>query len=84
MALICWLLSLYLVAILGRVLLSWFPLNPSGPMATVAGFLYTVTDPAIAPVRSALPPVRFGGAAIDLSPVIAFIGISILQRILCG
>ena len=81
---ICLLLQLYLVAIFGRVLLSWFPLNPNGAMATVAGFLYTVTDPVMKRVRRVLPAARFGGMALDFSPVIVIFGITILRRIICG
>ena len=80
---ICLLLQLYLYAIFGRVLLSWFPLNPNGAVATVAGFLYTVTDPVMNRVRRILPAARFGGMALDFSPVVVIFGISILRRIIC-
>ena len=80
--LVCLPLQLYLFAIFGRVLLSWFPLNPHGAMATVAGFLYTVTDPVMGPVRRMLPAARFGGMALDFSPVIVIFGIVLLQRML--
>ena len=79
---ICLLLNLYLFAVFGRVLLSWFPLNPHGAMATVAGFLYTVTDPVMKPVRRMIPAARFGGMALDFSPVIVIFGIVFLQRML--
>ena len=80
---ICLLLQLYLFAIFGRVLLSWFPLNPNGAMATVAGFLYTVTDPVMKRVRRVLPAARFGGMALDFSPVVVIFGITILRQIIC-
>ena len=80
---VCLLLSLYLFAIFGRVLLSWFPLNPNGAMATVAGFLYTVTDPVMKPVRRILPAARFGGMAIDFSPVVVIFGVAIIRGIIC-
>lgn len=79
---VCLLLNLYLFAIFGRVLLSWFPLNPHGAMATVAGFLITVTDPVMNRVRRMLPAARVGGMALDFSPVIVIFGIVILQRLL--
>ena len=82
MFLVCVLLRIYLFAIFGRVLLSWFPLNPHGAMATVAGFLYTVTDPVMKRVRRILPAARFGGMAIDFSPVIVIFGIFLLERML--
>lgn len=80
---LCLVLSVYLLAIFGRVLLSWFPLNPNGAMATVAGFLYTVTDPVMKPVRRVLPAARFGRMALDFSPVVVLLGISIIQRFIC-
>lgn len=80
--LVCLPLQLYLFAIFGRVLLSWFPLNPHGAMATVAGFLYTVTDPVMKPVRRMLPAARLGGMALDFSPVIVIFGIIILRTML--
>ncbi len=80
---VCLLLQLYLFAIFGRVLLSWFPLNPSGAMATVAGFLYTVTDPVMNRVRRVLPAARLGGMALDFSPVVVIFGITILRQIIC-
>ena len=83
MFLVCLLLQLYLFAIFGRVLLSWFPLNPNGAMATVAGFLYTVTDPVMNRVRRVLPAARFGGMALDFSPVVVILGITILRQIIC-
>ena len=83
LGILCLLLSLYLFAIFGRVLLSWFPLNPNGAMATVAGFLYTVTDPVMKPVRRMLPAARFGGMALDFSPVVVIFGILLVQGIIC-
>ena len=81
---VCLLLRLYLFAIFGRVLLSWFPLNPNGAMATVAGFLITVTDPVMKRVQRILPAARFGGMALDFSPMIVIFGIFFLQRILAA
>ena len=84
LGIICNLLFLFLLAIFGSVLLSWFPLNPNGAMATVAGFLYTVTDPVMKPVRRMLPAVRFGGMAFDLSPVVVIFGIGIIRSAVLG
>jgi YggT family protein len=82
MAIICVALQLYLIAIFVRIVLSWFPLDPNGLMATVAGFLYMVTDPVLGPLRRAIPPLRLGSVLLDLSPIIVIIGISVLTGIL--
>ena len=59
MALICWLLQLYVFVLLVRIVLSWFPLEPGGAMATVNGYLRAVTDPVLDPVRRLLPRVSW-------------------------
>jgi YggT family protein len=84
MEIVCLALWAYFIAIVARVLLSWIPISPHGVMATVAGFLYTITDPVLRPVRRLLPPVRAGNMAIDLSAMIVLVGGSILMGIICG
>lgn len=83
LTLVCLLLQLYLLLIFGRVLLSWFPLDPNGLMATVGGFFHLLTDPVIRPVQRSLPPLRLGGFALDLSAIVVIFAIIFLQRILC-
>ena len=69
-------LQIYQLILLGRVLLSWIPnVDYSNP---IVRFLYQTTEPVLAPIRNALPPM--GG--IDLSPLVVFFGISILMQIL--
>jgi YggT family protein len=73
------LLWFYLYGImLPRALLSWFPVSPGSPLATVNHVLYRLTEPVLAPVRRLLPPVRFGAMGLDLSFIIVFLGIQIL------
>ena len=79
---ICTLLQLFLLILVVRVLMSWFPISRDGPMATVAGVLYTVTDPVLLPLRRLLPEVRMGHMALDLPPIVAFFGLSILMGLL--
>jgi YggT family protein len=76
---LCVLLQLYLLALFARILLSWFPVSPGGAMASVVSFLYSITEPVLGPLRRAIPPVRFGAAAIDLSPLIVLIGLQLLM-----
>ena len=66
------------------MVLSWFPISPDGSLATVAGFLYLVTDPVLGPLRRVLPPLRMGAMALDLSPIVACFGFSILMGVLCS
>ncbi len=73
--LLCTLLTLYVVAIILRMVLSWFPMQPGGLGAQVAGGLQRITDPLLLPLRRVIPPL---GGAIDLSPMIAILGLQII------
>jgi YggT family protein len=76
-------LTLFLFVLFSRVLLSYFPISPGTPMASVQRVVGAVTDPVLSPVRRLLPPVSLGGtgAVLDMSPIIVFIVIFILLRI---
>lgn len=83
-SLICRLLELYMLVLVVRVVLSWFPISPHGTGATLAGFLYLLTDPVLVRLRRVLPPIRLGTMALDLSPVAALAAISILMGFVCS
>ena len=70
---LCSLAQLYFVALIARIILSWFPVSPGGLMASVFSFLYTITEPVLGPVRRMLPPVGVGGMGLDLSPIIVIL-----------
>jgi YggT family protein len=78
MDIICTLGQLYFIALIARILLSWFPISPESPFATIFSFLYTITEPVLGPIRRLLPPIGMGGMGLDLSPIIVFIGLRIL------
>ena len=83
MDIICILLTVYYVILLARVISSFFPVPPSGPIRTVVSWIYWVTEPVLRPIRGLLPPLRMGMVGLDLSPIIVFIAIVILQRAIC-
>ena len=83
MNIICGLITLYLLVIIVRIVLSWFPIDPDGPIATLHGLLHLLTEPLLGPLRRMLPPVRLGGVGLDLSPIIVIIGLNVVQRMLC-
>lgn len=80
---LCNLLTIFYIILLGRVILSWFPTDPDGPMGQVNSFLFTVTEPILGPLRGVIPPVRLGGMALDMSVLVVFFGLMILQGALC-
>ena len=71
-------LQFYVVIILARVLLSWFPISFDSPMVPVVRLLDALTNPILGPIRRALPPARLGGAALDLSPLIVIVVIQVI------
>ncbi|HVF73679.1 MAG TPA: YggT family protein [Acidimicrobiales bacterium] len=83
MLLICRLLDLYLLVLFARIIMSWFPVSPGSPMASIFSALYAVTEPVLGPVRRMIPPIGMGGMGFDLSPIIVLFGMRILQSALC-
>jgi YggT family protein len=75
---LCPLLQLYLIALFGRIILSWFPISPGSAMATIYSFLYTITEPVLGPVRRVIPPIGGAGMAFDLSPIIVLVVIQVV------
>jgi len=82
-SLLCRLLQLYVLILFVRIVLSWFPIAPGGVMESIYRLLFAVTEPLLRPLRGLLPPVRLGAAALDLSPILLFVGIAIIQNVLC-
>ena len=76
--LIAYVLQFYLLAFLIRIGLSWFPPPQGNFMIGVNRFLFTITEPVLAPLRAILPPVQMGGMAIDLSPTVVILVLLVL------
>jgi YggT family protein len=83
MDVVCILLTVYWVILLIRILSSWFPVPLSGPIRTALDLVYAVTEPVLRPIRGMLPPMRMGAMAFDLSPIIVFVVIQVLQFSIC-
>ncbi|HEY3023580.1 MAG TPA: YggT family protein [Actinomycetota bacterium] len=85
---LCVLLTVYIIILLARVILSWamsLGWRPpySGPLRTVLDLIDNVTDPVLRPLRALIPPIRAGGMGLDLSPLIAFVILFVLQSVFC-
>ena len=78
--LICNLLTIYMVILAARAVLSWFPMSPGSALAPIARILVDVTEPVLAPLRRLIPQA----GVIDLSFLVAFFGLSIIRNIICG
>ncbi len=80
MALICSLINLYIFVLFVRVVLSWFPINPNGPVGQVSRLVQAATDPVLVPVRRMLPNM----GPLDLSPIVVWIVLGIIVPTLIG
>ncbi len=80
MGFICQLLRIYSWISLARMLLSYVRSTPGTAVAQINGVLLSLTEPVLGPLRRVIPPVRMGAGAIDLSPIIVFVGIMLI----CG
>jgi YggT family protein len=69
------LLNILWFAILIRVILSWFPVDPSNPIVRI---IFEITEPVLAPFRRVIPRIGM----FDLSPLAAFLVISFLSQAL--
>jgi YggT family protein len=75
-------LYLYFLAVFAWVVLSWIPMSSGHPLGRVKHFLDRIIEPVIRPIRRVIPPIRLGGGALDLSPVILLIGIQLIRRLI--
>ena len=67
--------NIYFFAIIINIVLSWVAPGTAHPAAVL---LYQLTEPVMQPFRKLIPPM--GG--IDLSPIIVFLSISVVQILL--
>jgi YggT family protein len=69
--------------IIANILFSWFPGYPSSTiMQAIYDAVRAVAMPILAPIRERIPMLRIGGFGLDLSPIIAIIGLLIASRLL--
>jgi YggT family protein len=72
----------YFILIFIRILLSWIPRMPYYPwLRASVDFIHQVVDPYLNIFRRVIPPLGGGGMAIDISPILAIILLSIVWRV---
>ncbi len=74
-------IQLYILLIVVRALMSWFPLRSGTTAYRIYSWVYDVTEPYLQLFRRVLPPVRMGNAALDLSPIVGFIVLLVIRAI---
>ncbi len=77
---LCTLGNIYVLILMARAILSWFPLRSDSPLVPVARFLNAVTEPVLAPFRRLIKPT----GQFDLSFFVAVICVELFTSlILC-
>ncbi|WP_370326266.1 YggT family protein [Euzebya sp.] len=79
---LCLALTVFYILLIVRVIFSWIP-RPPDPLVPVASVVHTSTEWAVAPLRSAIPPLRMGAVGFDVSILIVFFAVVILQQLIC-
>ena len=79
-------LQVFIFALFGRLILDYVRMfkpswSPRGLMLWFAESVYTFTDPPIKFFRKFIPPLRLGGVALDLSFIVLFFAVQILQSL---
>lgn len=82
MELISFALYLYSLAVLGWIILSWIRVSSTHPLGKVQVALDKIIYPVILPIRKVIPPLRLGGAMLDLSPIVLLIAIQLVRGII--
>jgi YggT family protein len=67
--------NLYILIIIIRVILSWFPLQSQSNLTRI---IYQLTEPILMRIRRFLPDL----AGLDLSPMLLIIGLYLLENII--
>jgi YggT family protein len=75
---ICFVLNLYILVIIARMIFSWVRVEPDSPWARVDHALLRITEPVLGPIRRTIPPLPMGAMYLDLSPIIVFVVIRLL------
>jgi len=70
---LAYVIEVYVVLLIARALLSWFPARPGTMLHKVVASLDKITEPVLRPIRRLLPPIGVGGMGIDLSILIVVI-----------
>ena len=71
-------ITIYLVILAGRAVLSWFPVRGGTFLGSLNTLLFELTEPVLRPVRRVIPPVGM----FDVSFMVVFFVLVILQSAL--
>jgi len=76
---LCALITVFIVVVFARVILSWFPVRPGSGFAQLNSILFDLTEWALRPLRQIIPPVGM----LDLSVLVLTFGLLLLRQVVC-
>jgi YggT family protein len=81
-----WVLSVFLLLLIGRLILSWVQAfardwRPKGAVLVIAEVVFTATDPPLRFLRRYIPTLRLGTVALDLSFMLLFLVVLVLWQV---
>ena len=82
--LLCSVVNLFIIAVLVRIVLSWFPSSSDGFVGQLSRILNLVTEPVLGPVRRVVPPLRIGAVGLDMSVMIVVFGLRLIMGYVLG
>lgn len=85
--LLIWIIDIFRLVLLARIILDWVralnpAFSPKGIFLILAELTYTLTDWIIKPLSKIIKPIRLGGGYLDLSIMVLFILLIVLDRLL--
>jgi YggT family protein len=75
----CALLTVFLIVLALRAVISWFPSQPGSFVAQLNSVLFVLTDWALRPLRQVIPTAGM----FDLSFMVLFFIVLILRSVVC-
>ena len=79
MGILCAILTVFIVVLVVRAVLSWFPIRPGTGLAQLNGILFDLTEWALRPMRQIIPPVGM----FDISFMVLLFGLFLLRAFVC-
>jgi YggT family protein len=77
---IAWLLTVYLIILAGRAVVSWFPVRQGTFLASLSRLLIDLTEPVLRPVRRIIPPAGM----LDTSFIVVFFVLVIARSVVAN
>lgn len=73
--------QVYSWLIIARIIFSWIQITRNKVVEEIRGLVYDLTEPYLRIFRRFIPVVGAGAIGLDLTPLIGFIVLRVIQRI---